>query len=94
MKYAYTKKDGKINNKFAVPDLGTINKDSYDEIVEVQTGEELKAVEVYIAPHIKTEKEVVEDMIMAEKRKIAIDSLKNKGELEEVDGKYKIKKQV
>jgi hypothetical protein len=81
MKFAYTKKDGKINNKFALSDLSTINKDSYDEIFEVQSDEELNNVEVYKEP--LTEEEQINILIGKETRELAIDSLKAKGKLDD-----------
>ena len=91
MKYAYTKKNGNINNKFAMEDLSTINPTSYDEIVEVDTAEELKIVEVYKEPIILTDEQEFEQMIVTEQRELAVESLKTKGKIAKVDGKLKKK---
>ena len=94
MKYAYIKKNGKITNKFVISDLSKISNSSYDEIIEVQSESELSAIVVYKGPYVPTEAEEIKKMIADEKNLLAIESLKLKGELEEVDGKIKIKKQV
>jgi len=94
MKYAYIKKDGKITHKFVIRDLDKIKKDSYDEIFEVDSESELNAIEVYKEPYVPTEAEEIKKMIADEKNLLAIESLKLKGELEEVDGKIKKKKKV
>ena len=95
MKYAYTVKDGKINNKFALENLDTINKESYDSIVEVASDLELRAVEVAdLRSEDEKEQEAVARLISQEKDEVAIESLVSKGKIEKKDGKYKTKKQV
>lgn len=94
MKYAYIKKNGKITNKFVISDLSKISNSSYDEIIEVQSESELSAIVVYKEPYVLTSEDEVKQKISAEKDLLAIESLKLKGELEEVDGKIKKKKKV